>query len=194
MDTMETNRKICQCCGMPITEDLFGRNADGTPNDKYCKWCLADGVFTYHDIDALIEVCVKHMVNENYSEGQLREYMKNLLPTLEYWKNFSHLNTGEYQVLKEELVDEINALAVKGLPRVKTLTPLVGKYVNLAYPLPSGESVKFLEDDSTYLGAELEPESGVDRRFGVVANNEFILVVSYEKDLSDPRLLLYKKR
>ena len=55
-------------------------------NNKYCKWCYVDGKYTYNDMNTLIDVCVKHMVNENFTEEQARAYMKELLPNLEYWK------------------------------------------------------------------------------------------------------------
>ena len=37
---------------------------------NYCKWCYADGTYTYNDMDDLIEVCVKNMVSENFTEEQ----------------------------------------------------------------------------------------------------------------------------
>ena len=76
----------CQCCGMPLTDDIIGNDNDGTPNEEYCKWCYADGTYTYHDMNSLIDVCVGHMVNENFTEEQARAYMKQVLPTLDYWK------------------------------------------------------------------------------------------------------------
>jgi hypothetical protein len=80
------------------------------------------------------------------------------------------------------------------MPRVEKLNALVGKYVNLEYRLPNGDSVKFLDDQVTYLGNQLEPELGGERCFGVLANMEFILVCTYEKDGVNPELVLYKKR
>ena len=57
---------ICQCCGMPLEEDgILGRDGDGTLNENYCKWCYADGTYMYSDMDELIDVCVRNMVNEN---------------------------------------------------------------------------------------------------------------------------------
>ncbi|MDO4206722.1 MAG: zinc ribbon domain-containing protein, partial [Lachnospiraceae bacterium] len=58
---------ICQCCGMPLEDSILSRNKDGSLNEDYCQWCYADGTYTYHDMDDLIEVCVKNMVNENFS-------------------------------------------------------------------------------------------------------------------------------
>ena len=57
-------RLICQCCGMPLEDDsIIGRNKNGTLNEDYCKWCYADGVYTYHNMEELIDVCVPNMVN-----------------------------------------------------------------------------------------------------------------------------------
>ncbi len=43
---------ICQCCGMPLEDDgIIGRNRDGTMNEDYCKWCYADGTFTYNSMN-----------------------------------------------------------------------------------------------------------------------------------------------
>ena len=77
---------ICQCCGMPLEDSILGRNKDGSLNEDYCQWCYTDGTFTYHDMDEMIDICVGHMVNENFTEEQARSYMKQMLPTLNYWK------------------------------------------------------------------------------------------------------------
>ena len=63
-------------------------------------------------------------------------------------------------------------------------TSLVGKYVNLEYRLPNGQAAKFLNEAQTYLGNQLECEYGGDRCFGVVADIDFILICTYEEDLS----------
>lgn len=54
--------------------------------------------------------------------------------------------------------------------------------------------MKFLDDQKTYLGNQLESEFGGERCFGIVANMDFIMICTYEKDSADPELLLYKKR
>ena len=186
---------VCQCCGMPLEDEIIGRNKDGSLNEDYCKWCYADGTYTYSNMDDLIEVCVKHMVSENFTEEQVRAYMKQVLPTLDYWKRYSELgDDGEFEAFKRKLIDEINALHIEGMPKVEKLNALVGSYVNLEYPLPSGIKAKFLNDGATYLGNQLEPEFGGDRCFGVLANMDFILVCTYGCDGADPELLLYKKR
>ena len=186
---------ICQCCGMPLEDDVLGRNQDGTLNEDYCKWCYADGTYTYSDMDDLIDVCVKHMVNENFSEDQARTYMKQVLPKLDYWKRYEELSDdGQFEAFKKQLIEEINDLHVPGMPKVEKLNALVGRFVNLEYRLPSGKAVKFLDDQTTYLGNQLESEFDKDLCFGVLANMDFILVCTYEAEGENPELIVYKKR
>ena len=186
---------VCQCCGMPLEDEMIGKNADGSLNEDYCKWCYADGTYTYSDMDTLIEVAVPHMVGENFSEEQARAYMKQMLPQLDYWKRYEELgDNGEFEAFKKQLIEEINALQIEGMPEVTSLNALVGSFVNLAYPLPSGVSAKFLDDSTTYLGTQLEPQFGGERCFGVLANMDFILISTYEAQGANPELVLYKKR
>ena len=103
---------VCQCCGMPLTEDdMISREADGSFNEDYCKWCYADGTYTYSDMDDLIDICVPNMVSEQFSEEQARSYMKQTLPKLDYWKRYDELNDkGKFDEFKKQLIDEINEL------------------------------------------------------------------------------------
>ncbi|MBQ8954265.1 MAG: helix-turn-helix domain-containing protein [Clostridia bacterium] len=186
---------ICQCCGMPLEDEIIGKDKDGTPNEDYCKWCYADGTYTYSSMDDLIDVCVREMVGENFTEEQARAYMKQVLPKLDYWKRYEELSDdGQFEAFKKQLIGEINDLHIEGMPRVDKLNALVGRYVNLAYRLPSGMDVKFLDDQTTYLGNQLESEFGGERCFGILANMDFILVCTYEKGGTNPELVLFKKR
>ena len=187
---------VCQCCGMPMEDDsIIGREQDGSLNEDYCKWCYADGTYTYHNMDDLMDVCVKNMVNENFTEQQARSYLKALLPTLDYWKRYDTLSdNGQFEEFKNQLIREINQLHIEGLSTVETLYALDGKTVNLAYTLPNGKTVQFLDDRKTYLGSQLTCEFGGERCFGVIAGMDFLLVCTYEKDGVNPELVLYKKR
>lgn len=187
---------ICQCCGMPLEDDaVIGHNHDGTFNEDYCKWCYADGTYTYSDMDDLIDVCVKNMASENFTEEQARSYLKDLLPSLDYWKRYDELSdNGQFEELKKQLIKEINELHVEGMPKLEKLNALVGGFVNLEYRLPNGNSVKFLDDSKTYLGNQLGCEFGGNRCFGVIANMEFLLVCTYEENGANPELVIYKKR
>ena len=186
---------ICQCCGMPLEDAIISHNQDGTLNEDYCKWCYADGTYTYSNMDDLIDVCVGYMANEGFSEEQARAYMKQKLPKLDYWKRYEELSDdGQFEAFKKQLIEEINALHIEGMPKVEKLNALVGSYVNLAYRLPSGLQVKFLDDGTTYLGNQLESEFEEGRCFGVLANMDFILICTYGAEGADPELVLYKKR
>ena len=121
--------------------------------------------------------------------------MMELLPKLDYWKRYEELSdNGQFEEFKKQLIKEINDLHVEGLPKVEKLKALVGKYVNLEYSLPNGRKVKFLDDQTTYLGNQLESEFGGERCFGVLAGMDFILICTYEAEGADPELVLYKKR
>ncbi len=185
----------CQCCGMPLEDSIIGRDKDGSLNENYCQWCYADGTYTYSNMDDLINVCIPQMVKQGFSEKQAREYMEQMLPTLDYWKKYEELSDdGEFEAFKMQLIREINDLHIEGMPKVEKLNALVGRFVNLEYPLPSGMKAKFLNDNTTYLGNQLESELGVERCFGVLANMDFILISTYEREGENPELVLYKKR
>ena len=186
---------ICQCCGMPLDDEIISREKDGSLNEDYCKWCYADGKYMYSNMDDLIEICVKNMVSAEHPESEVREYLRSALPQLDYWKQYEEFpDGGEFESFKQTLINEINALKIEGMPKVDKLNALVGSYVNLPYRLPNGNTVKFLDDNTTYLGNQLESEFGGERCFGVLANMEFILVCTYEKDGMNPELIIYKKR
>ena len=77
---------ICQCCGMPLSDEVTSREKDGSFNEDYCKWCYADGNFTYTDMNVLIDFCATHMATQDFTPDQIRAYMSGLLPTLKHWK------------------------------------------------------------------------------------------------------------
>lgn len=186
---------ICQCCGMPLSDDFISREKDGNLNEKYCKWCYADGEYMYSNMDDLVDICVKNMTDESHSPDEVRAYLYDALPKLEYWKRYKELGGNDaFEEFKATLIDEINALNVDGMPKLTKLNSLVGSFVNLEYRLPNGKFVKLLDDNATYLGNQLECEFGADRCFGVVANMEFILVCTYEENGTNPELVVYKKR
>lgn len=80
---------ICQCCGMPLDDTTMSKEPDGAFNEEYCKWCYADGKFTYTNLKTLIDFCVEHMANENWPAAQARAYLEENLPKLNYWQQQS---------------------------------------------------------------------------------------------------------
>ncbi len=186
---------ICQCCGMSLEDSIISKESNGIFNEEYCKWCYADGEYTYDNMDDLIDFCAEHMSKEAVSSESVRAYMKDMLPKLNYWKRYADLGGEEkFTEFKRQIMDEINALHIEGMPKVESLSALIGDYVNLEYKLPSGKSVKFLDEQTTYWGNQLECEFGGERCFGIVANMDFILICTYEENGANPELVLYKKR
>lgn len=102
-----------------------------------------------------------------------------------------------YLLFKKQLIDEINALNIEGMPKVDELFALCGSFVNLEYTLPSGDSVKFLDDNQIYLGTQLKNEFCADENkkcFGLVANASFILICEYFEGGVGAEIVLFKRR
>ena len=85
--------KFCQSCGMPLTEENLGTNADGSKNEEYCMYCYKDGVFTNDcTMEEMIEVCAQFVdeVNKNVPEPMTKEQYKQMMqqyfPTLKRWQ------------------------------------------------------------------------------------------------------------
>lgn len=101
-----------------------------------------------------------------------------------------------YDAFKKTLIDEINALNIAGMERVTCLYPLVGNFVNLEYPLPCGDTVRFLKDDEIYLGAQIKNLFDDEGKtcYGVIARESFILVCEYGENGANPEIVIYKRR
>lgn len=102
-----------------------------------------------------------------------------------------------YNFFKKSLINEFNSLNIPGMPRIDDLFPLNGAFVNLAYPMPNGNSVKLLDDNQIYLGnqavCEFDDGDG-ERCFGLVAGMDFLLVSEYGENGTNPEIVVYKKR
>ena len=72
---------------MPLTEDsMISRDTDGNFDEEYCKWCYADGKFTYESKEQLIDFCVEHLASDAWPKEQVRAHMEAVLPTLKHWR------------------------------------------------------------------------------------------------------------
>lgn len=98
----------------------------------------------------------------------------------------------DFPFLKRRLIEEINTLGIEGLA-VADLNLLTGFYVNLSYPLANGSTVQFLKDNDIYLGNQVE-QADSDRCYGIVANEDFILICEYGSNGSNPEIVLFKRR
>ncbi len=157
----------------------------GSPRQMVCHCCgmTLDDATTSRETDG------------GYNEEYCRWCYHDGEFTLDFWKRYAELG-GEagFEAFKRQLMDEFNALQVEGLPMVEQLHVLSGSFINLAYPLPSGEKVKLLDDNATYLGNQLPCTFGGSRCLGIAAGMQFLLVCSYEANGENPELILYKRR
>ena len=158
----------------------------GSPQQLVCKCCGMN-----------LEDCnISKETNGNFNEEYCQWCYADGDFTLDFWKQYIKIGGIEkFEEFKKQIIDEFNAiLGIEGLPKIENLNVLPGSFVNLEYRLPNGDIVKFLDDKASYLGSQLECEFGGDRCFGIVANMDFLLVCTYEKNGENPELVMYKKR
>lgn len=79
------------------------------------------------------------------------------------------------------------------MPLVTTLCQLSGAYVNLEYTFLNGKKVKLLDDTKIYLGCQAE-KSNSDRCYGLVADNDYLLICEYGCNGAEPEIVIYKRR
>jgi len=103
----------------------------------------------------------------------------------------------QFDAFKKQLMAELNDLCIPGLPKVEELYSLPGFYVNLAYPLPCGNTAELLQANRVYLGTQLPcqfDDGDGERCFGIVCDTSFLLVAEYGANGAEPELVLFKRR
>jgi len=80
--------KFCQSCGMPLTEEAYGTEKDGSKNVEYCHYCYEGGEFKQPNItmEEMIDICVPFMTQKGMSEAEARTLLNQHLPYLKRWK------------------------------------------------------------------------------------------------------------
>lgn len=81
-------KRICQSCAMPLeSDDQLGTEKDGSINQDYCKYCYKDGEFVDKvSMEEYIEMCSQFGEQAGMTNEQMREYCKQVFPTLKRWK------------------------------------------------------------------------------------------------------------
>ena len=151
----------------------------GSPRELVCECCGMP----------MDDSHISRESNGFFNEDYCRWCYVNGEYTLDIWKLG---DKNKFEEIKTQLIREFNTLFhIEGFPKVENLYVLSGEFVNLEYTLPNGEKVKFLDDNATYLGNQLE---GKTKCYGIVASMDFLLVCTYEENGENPELLIYKKR
>ena len=111
------------------------------------------------------------------------------------------------------IVDEVNSLDIDGLDKIDSLNLLVGSDINIGFTLPSGQCVKFWDDNRVYFGTQVEKRqnracgnnnsgctacqdscpAGDDtgkRYFGLAADIKYLLICEYGENGSDAEIIL----
>ena len=79
---MEKEMKFCQSCGMPLTDGLFGTNADGSKNEDYCIYCYKDGKFLQEcTMEQMIEHCAQFV--DEVNKGRIHRPDEGVFPASE---------------------------------------------------------------------------------------------------------------
>ena len=86
-------QRFCQSCGMPLTEDVLGTNADGSKNEDYCMYCYKDGKFLQDcTMDEMIEYCsqfvdeVNKQMSKPVTKEEYKQMMRGFFPMLKRWR------------------------------------------------------------------------------------------------------------
>ena len=85
--------QFCQSCGMPLTADLLGTNADGSRNMDYCIFCYKDGRFLQDvTMEGMIDHCLKYLDEMNQmmpapmTAEEYRKMASYHFPMLKRWR------------------------------------------------------------------------------------------------------------
>lgn len=190
-------QKFCQSCGMPLTEEIYGTNADGSKNHEYCIYCYKDGAFTGDfTMEQMAEFCSMCVEEYNKNTGKnltACEYKQELLkyfPTLKRWSLPADAIPHANHPLKKMFIEEVNALGIPEL-HVDNLYVLPSSFINQPYTI-NGNEVKLFDDNATYWGNQIQKKDG--RCYGIACCEKYILVSEYGKDGSDAELVMLKKR
>ncbi|MFP4461417.1 MAG: zinc ribbon domain-containing protein [Thermotogota bacterium] len=78
---------VCQSCGMPLKEDVFGTEKNGSINKDYCVYCYKEGSFTSEGtMEEMIDICIPFMEEQGMSKEEARGLLEKELPQLKRWK------------------------------------------------------------------------------------------------------------
>lgn len=97
------DKLICQCCGMPLDDGIISREKDGSLNERYCKWCYADGEYMYNDMNDLVEVCVKNMADVKHPPKNVGVFFALKFfktPYLSHFQDLKNMYSGRSNTLK----------------------------------------------------------------------------------------------
>ena len=191
---------FCQSCGMPLTDEILGTNADGSKNEEYCIYCFKDGAFTGDfTMEEMIDFCSQFVEQYNKDSGQnltQEEYkamLRQYYPNLKRWSTPTDQLPHANSPLKQKYIDEVNALNIPDMPVIDNLFVLQGSFISLEYKM-NGNSFFVLDKDKSYWGTQVEKLNSNGRCYGIACDEKYILVSEYGKDGADAEIVVLKRR
>ena len=197
---MDKEMHFCQSCGMPLTDEILGTNADGSKNEEYCIYCFKDGAFTGDfTMEEMIEFCSQFVEQYNKDSGQnltqdeYKAMLRQYYPNLKRWSTPTDQLPHANSPLKQKFIDEVNALNIPDMPFIDNLFVLQGSFINLEYKM-NGNTFSILDKEKSYWGTQVEKQNSDGRCYGIACDEKYILVSEYGKDGADAEVVVLKRR
>ena len=197
---MDKEMHFCQSCGMPLTDEIHGTNADGTKVEDYCIYCFKDGAFTGDfTMEEMIDFCSQFVEQYNKDSGQnltqdeYKAMLRQYYPTLKRWSTPTYQLPHAQSPLKQKFIDEVNALNIPDMPVIDNLFVLQGSFINLEYKL-NGNTFSILDKEKSYWGTQVDKLNSNGRCYGIACDEKYILVSEYGKDETDAEIVMLKRR
>ena len=151
-------------------------------------------------MEEMVEFCSQFVDEYNKNTGQhlnQEEYkalLRQYYPNLKRWQLPADELPHATSPIKQQLIDEVNALGISDMPKIDNLFVLQGSFVNMEYSI-NGNSIKLLDDNASYWGNQVEKLGCEGHRcFGIACDENHILVSEYGKDGADAQLVVFKRR
>lgn len=197
---MNKEMHFCQSCGMPLTDEILGTNADGSKSEEYCIYCFKDGAFTGDfTMEEMIDFCSQFVEQYNKDSGQnltqdeYKAMLRQYYPNLKRWSTPTDQLPHANSPLKQKYIDEVNALNIPDMPVIDNLFVLQGSFISLEYKM-NGNSFFVLDKDKSYWGTQVEKLNSNGRCYGIACDEKYILVSEYGKDGADAEIVVLKRR
>lgn len=197
---MDKEMHFCQSCGMPLTDEILGTNADGSKSEEYCIYCFKDGAFTGDfTMEEMIDFCSQFVEQYNKDSGQnltqdeYKAMLRQYYPNLKRWSTPTDQLPHANSPLKQKYIDEVNALNIPDMPVIDNLFVLQGSFISLEYKI-NGNSFFVLDKDKSYWGTQVEKLNSNGRCYGIACDEKYILISEYGKEGVDAEIVMLKRR
>ena len=192
--------RLCQSCGVHLDDKNRGTNANGSLSDEYCFHCLQKGYFTA-DLtrEEMADFCAQFVDAYNqkadklFSRDTFKYVLDSVLSTLKRWTlPADQLPPIASVPIEQRIIDEVNSLGLPDCPPIPHLKVMQGSLINFKYDV-SGNQVQALDDNASYLCAQVEKTDGSERRYGIACNEHYIVVNECSSTVKDTKLVMIKR-